>query len=202
MKFFLFTIQFFFLIRLTLQDDSEESQKGTILDNPIYFSNEICSYNIVNSTDTEKKKIICSCLPQYADDPNIRKINGHTVYCSYPRKRRMIALTLAVCVPFGADYFYLGYIIIPVCIIVVALFIIIVNCRFFLKKEEIERENSDNGIIVDYKADKKQMCYLWLHLSLVIGYLIWYIIDIILQSLGVIKDANGYELYNDLQFYK
>lgn len=167
------------------------------------FQNEICSYN-------GKSKIIqvegndfinCTCKEQYATDPKIRKINNNPVQCSYEKKRRLLALTLAIFLPFGMDYLYLGYIITPIIIMVVFLLIIILNCRFYCKKEEKERENSDNGII-EVKVNKQEARMNLILLGIFFIYLIWYIVDIFLIGFGVIKDANGYPMYNDLFFYK
>ena len=170
------------------------------------FQNEICSYNgnpsIVKVTKEEEVsyEIQCTCKEQYTNDTKIRTINGNKVYCSYERRRRLITLTLSIFAPFGMDYLYLGYIIQPIVIIVVFLLIIIMNCRFFCKKEEQERENSDNGII-EVKADKNEVICKWIHLSLILLYLVFYLINIALMGFGVIPDANGFDMYNDLFFF-
>lgn len=167
------------------------------------FQNEICSYNgksqivQVNGTDY----IHCICKDQYDTDPNIRKINNNTVQCSYEKKRRLLALTLAIFLPFGIDYLYLGYIAVPIIIIIAFLLIIILNCQFYYKKEERERENSDNGII-EVKVNKSEVRMNIFLIGIFFLYLIWYIVDIFLIGFGVIKDANGYPMYNDLFFYK
>ena len=59
------------------------------------------------------------------------------------------------------------------------------------------------GIVapVSAKADKNEVICKWIHLSLIFLYLVFYLINIALMGFGVIPDANGFDMYNDLFFF-
>lgn len=165
------------------------------------FQNEVCSFNGIPTLIQSTNTIQCECKQQYATDYKARTINNHTVYCNYRKKRRLIALFFSVFLPFGVNYFYLEYVWLPFIIMIIFITIVVLNCVFFCKKEEQERENSDNGII-DSNVNKNEKIIMWVLLSSMFLYIAFIIVNICLMCFGSVKDANGFEMYNDLLFYK
>ena len=120
----------FTLINL-IKSFTDEDLSGVAL-----FQNEVCSFNGIPTLIQATNSIQCECKQQYATDYKARPINNHTVYCSYHKKRRLIALFFAVFLPFGVNYFYLEYVWLPFIIMIIFITIVVLNCVFFCKKEE------------------------------------------------------------------
>lgn len=73
-----------------------------------YHQYEICSYN-GEPTITSDGGVICKCSTGYeTDKTTTKKILGEKVQCSYRKKKRYVAFFLALFIPLGFDYLYLG----------------------------------------------------------------------------------------------
>ena len=78
------------------------------LDDIKYHQYEICSYNGEPTIESDSS-VTCKCSTGYATDESTTKtISGQKVLCSYHKKKRYVAFFLALFVPFGFDYLYLG----------------------------------------------------------------------------------------------
>ena len=169
----IFIINLFKLIfNFTLQD----------LKSPSMFANEICSYN----GNFDIKTQTCTCQAEYANDPlNTNKINGIPVQCSYQRKRRFIAVFFSIFLPFGMDYLYLNRYAVCLLIIIVCCFTLLGNCYRFAVSPTTGYIKFGNN-------------YLFILLALCV--FIGGVINIVLILIGVIKDGNGIETVDDLNF--
>ena len=192
--------------------------------NPALYKNEICSYNgqpIIIGFE----KVKCECYDSYVNEPNKKKykyIGRQLVQCSYQKKRRFKTFFLAGILPMGLDFLYLGYTLYFVIIFIAFVAVIVNHCvHFYLsyqsdeKKEESKykdnENNSDNNsrnFNMWYKSknkmdekDKNIRClkiYNIINKISLIVFLIYWIVDIILQAKGIIKDSNGVETNNDM----
>ena len=186
------------------------------------YKNEICSYNgyPVVGIDT----ITCECYPSYVNEPRenkIKKIGNQTVQCSYQKKKRFKTFFLAGILPMGFDYYYLGYKFYFSLIFV--FFIVVIGSNFFhfylsyqfdeksvenKNQSDEKNENYQRDINLWYKANKKmdekdktKKClkiYGYINFACLIILGIYWIIDIVLQFRGIIKDSNGIETDNDI----
>ena len=194
--------------------------------NPALYKNEICSYNgrpIIIGFD--KVKVKCECYESYVNEPNKKNykyIGDQLVQCSYQKKRRFKTFFLAGILPMGLDFLYLGYTLYFV-IIFIAFVAVIVNnfVHFYLsyqldeKREENKykdngksSENNPRNFNMWYRSknkmdekDKNIRClkiYNIINKISLIVFLIYWIVDIILQAKGIIKDSNGVETNNDM----
>ena len=192
--------------------------------NPALYKNEICSYNgrpIIIGFD----KVKCECYESYVNEPNKKNykyIGDQLVQCSYQKKRRFKTFFLAGILPMGLDFLYLGYTLYFV-IIFIAFVAVIVNnfVHFYLsyqldeKREENKykdngksSENNPRNFNMWYRSknkmdekDKNIRClkiYNIINKISLIVFLIYWIVDIILQAKGIIKDSNGVETNNDM----
>ena len=189
------------------------------IESPAFYKNEICSYNgspKVISNDT----IECTCYSSFTDEPRVdyRKFIGNQmVHCSYKRKKRFTTFFLAGLLPMGFDYFYLEYY--GYFFIVFALFLLmlinLVVCLILSYKVKVMYEESkykynDNlyrnniGFKSNKKLDKKEKLKKCVDIYGVINkifcilFIIYWILDIILQASGIIKDRYGVETENDM----
>jgi hypothetical protein len=158
------------------------------LDSPYMFQDEICSYNgMINTDKSNVTWINCTCQDEFANDksnPN-KIINGVPVQCSYEKKRRFIALFLAIFLPFGVDYLYLGRYAIFVLTFLLCWITLIGNCFRFAVSSH-----------TDYLKNRKNLLFI----SLAILMFIWWILNIVLIWTGIVTDGNGVETVNDLYF--
>ena len=164
------------------------------------FKNQICSYNGKPQLILENEiKYICECDNQFETDNKVRTIFGHKVYCSYKKKSKLKTLFLAIFFPFGINYFYLGYIVFPIIILLYSIFVIICNCIFIYKIIDYDNKINENEIEIKENYDMKKMCIFIKILDIIS--VLFYILNIILILSNVIIDSYGKELYNDIYFY-
>ena len=196
------------------------------LENPFLYKNEICSYNgnpNMISDENGKISIECSCYSSYVNEPreNYKKyIGDQIVQCSYQRKKRFTTFFLAGLIPMGFDYFYLELYLYFVIVFFGFISIIINNIVCFLlsyKLKEMYEESkyqyndrSDNlnrnnlFFKSNKKKDKKEQLkkcidiYRIINRIFIIISVIYWIVDIVLQARGIIKDKNGIETENDM----
>jgi len=192
--------------------------------NPALYKNEICSYNgrpIIIGFN----KVKCECYESYVNEPNKKNykyIGDQLVQCSYQKKRRFKTFFLAGILPMGLDFLYLGYTLYFV-IIFIAFVAVIVNnfVHFYLsyqldekreenkyKDNEKSSESNPRNFNMWYRSknkmdekDKNIRClkiYNIINKISLIVFLIYWIVDIILQAKGIIKDSNGVETNNDM----
>ena len=212
-------LQVFILFTKTMQEPVIIDK--SYVENPVLYKNEICSYNgspkVVSNETVE-----CTCYSSYTDEPreNYKKyIGNQIVHCSYKRKKRFTTFFLAGLLPMGLDYFYLelyGYF----CIVFLSFILYIISqiVCFILSykvKEMYEESNnkytdktdsfSRNNIGFSYKKmDKKEKLKKCLDIYGIINkilgiiFIIYWIVDTILQARGIIKDRYGVETENDM----
>ena len=192
------------------------------IENPLLYKNEICSYNGKPDT-TKKNRVECSCYSSYVDEPreSYRKYVGdHMVHCSYKRKKRFTTFFLAGLVPIGLDYFYLEYYL-YFCIIFISFILLIISyivCFFIsYRLKEIYEESkykyndrSDNanknkfGFKSNKKGDQKEQIKKCLAVHRILNkiatilFVCYWIVDIVIQAKGIVKDKNGVETEDDM----
>ena len=153
-----------------------------ILNDPKYFVDQICSNKYKNAT-INNRTVICNCDENYGNSTDDNYINGQKIQCSYPRKRRFIALFYSIFLPFGIDYIYIGQYIPFLIILFFCCFTIIGNCYMFSISQS-----------TNYFDSKSNLFFATLAVLLVI----WWIINIFLTAFGVVKDSHGYSTISDL----
>jgi len=165
------------------------------------FKYEICSYN--GKPKNNQNKITCECKPQFIKDKNyILNITGSEIEtdCSYKKKSKLKTLFFASIIPFGLDYYYMDYIILPYLIFILNFLIIIFNIYYINKLIIIDKKINNNVIKEQkYKKNIKNWNYIIIYIDIFI--IIEYLINIILISCNIIKDKNGFPLYNDIYFF-
>ena len=175
------------LITSSTTDLSAEEQ---ILLDPIFFQNEICSFNgeidYANADiDPVTKYYInlkCICNQEYTNDPKqTLKINGNLIQCSYQKKRLFITLFLSIFIPVGFDHFYLGNNIAFALIFLLFCFTVIGNMyRFAISPED------------DYLKNKVNLVFF---VFIFIFIFVWIGNVFFIKFYG--KDINGNELVDD-----
>ena len=103
MKYFFLILLLFFKSSKILLLPADE-----FLHNSNKYSNELYSYNGIPKYNSTTNEVICDCKEKYADEPRkdkIKFINGHIIHCSYERKSRFTTIFLALCLPFGFDFY-------------------------------------------------------------------------------------------------
>ena len=196
------------------------------VENPILYKNEICSYNgdpNIVIDENGKGNIECSCYESYVNEPREKHkkfIGNQIVQCSYKRKKRFTTFFLAGLIPMGFDYFYLGHYIYFVIVFIGFITVIINQIVCFLlsyKLKEMYEESkyqyndrSDNfgrnnfEFKSNKKKDKKERLkkcidvYSIINRIFLIILVLYWIVDIILQARGIVKDKNGIETENDM----
>ena len=120
-----------------LPKDSEVSQ----------LRNEICSYNgIPNYVKFENgtEQVTCECDSSYHNDPDKKEyIRGQIVQCSYIKKQKIVVFFLALAVPFGFDYLYLGYYIYFIIFCVFGIFCIVNHVIWFCNFNKFQEESDE-----------------------------------------------------------
>ena len=218
--FFLFIPNFSFIIA---QNEDENSFVDYVVNNPSLYKNEICSYNGYPIVGTDNN-IECVCFPSYVNEPREKKIKyigNIMVQCSYQKKKRFKAFFFAGILPMGFDFYYLGYNFYFALILIFFIIVIASNCFQFYLSYQLDKNSDDSrsdcddknesygrGINSWYKANKKmddkdkaKRClkiYGIINVSCLAIIGIYWIVDIILQFKGIIKDANGVETDNDI----
>ena len=189
LKIFLFSISFHIYF---CQNNFEEDLKAFI-ESPKLIKNQLCSFNSITSVNLESIK--CQCHEGFVRDNNIRKINNYDVDCSYQLKSRLITFVLSLLAPIGLDYFYLEHIVIFVLIFIIVICGIVVNIILLncvLKYDKLQSIGN-----VDKNFEKKYIKFKYVVIIIDFIFLLFYIINAILQGTGVIKDKNGFSTISD-----
>jgi hypothetical protein len=158
------------------------------LNNPAMFQDEICSYNgVPDPSKSNNKWIDCICQDEYTTFYLSSKIyiNNVPVQCNYQKKRRYIALFLAIFLPFGMDYLYLGYYWLSAIIFFLCWFTLIGNCVRFAVTTHI-----------DYMKNKRNLFFVIMGILMIF----WWTINIILIWTGIMTDGNGIQTVNDMYY--
>ena len=191
------------------------------IENPILYKNILCSYNgspKVVSNDT----VECTCYSSYTDEPREdykKYIGNQMVHCSYKKKKRFTTFFLAGLMPLGLDYLYLehyGYFFIVFLSFLLYIISQIVCFILSYKVKEMYEESKNKytdksdtfgrnlGFKSNKKMDKKEKLQKCLDIYGVINrivgilFIIYWIVDIILQARGIVKDRYGVETEDDM----
>ena len=219
-------ITFVLIYILFVKTNEQKTINREYIENPLLYKNEICSYNgnptIVN--ENNENKVECSCYSSYVDEPRneFKKYVGkHEVHCSYKKKKRFTTFFLAGLVPLGLDYFYLEHYLYfaIVCFSFILLLLSYILCflgSYKLKEMNEEskykyNDRSDNfgrnnlgENDSNQKGDKTEQIKKCLAVHRMINkiftiiFVCYWIVDIVLQARGDIKDKNGIETENDM----
>ena len=214
---------FLLIIFLTKSNQDQIVINRAYVENPLLYKNEICSYNGEPKVNSDES-VECTCYSSFVDEPreNHKKYLGNQlIHCSYQRKKRFTTFFYASILPIGLDYLYLEQYF-YFAIVFVSFLIIIINqiVYFFLSyklkemydeakykyNEKIDSFNRNNSMAYKSKKkrDKKEQLkkclevYKIINRILLIILIIYWIMDIITQSLGLIKDRNKVETENDM----
>ncbi len=214
---------FFLIIFIT-----KGSQDGIVIDrayveNPLLYKNEICSYNGEPKVNSDES-IECECYSSFVDEPredHKKYIGNQLIHCSYQRKKRFTTFFYACIIPMGLDYLYLEQyyyfaLIFFSCLLMIVSQIVCSYLSYKLKEmyeeskykynERSDNFNRSNSMAYNSKKkkDKKEQLKKCLDVYKIINKILFFIIiaywilDIIVQSLGIIKDRNGVETENDM----
>jgi len=218
MKYLINCLLVFILFNKTMQEQVIIDKD--YIENPILYKNEICSYNgspKLISNDT----IQCTCYSSFTDEPrkNYRKyIGNQLVQCSYKRKKRFTTFFLAGLIPMGFDYFYLElywyFCIVFISFLLMVLSQIVCFILSYKLKEMYEdskykyTDKSDsfsrNNIGLKKKSDKKEKLKKCLRVNEIVNkivgilFIIYWIVDTVIQARGMIKDRYGVETEDDM----
>ena len=218
MKYLINCLLVFILFNKTMQEQVIIDKD--YIENPILYKNEICSYNgspKLISNDT----IQCTCYSSFTDEPreNYRKyIGNQLVQCSYKRKKRFTTFFLAGLIPMGFDYFYLElywyFCIVFISFLLMVLSQIVCFILSYKLKEMYEdskykyTDKSDsfsrNNIGLKKKSDKKGKLKKCLRVNEIVNkivgilFIIYWIVDTVIQARGMIKDRYGVETEDDM----
>ena len=116
---------FFKIINIILTQNKFENDLKEFIESPKLIKNQLCSFNGISTANSTYIK--CQCYDGFVKDNNIRKINNFEVDCSYQLKSRLITFVLSLIVPFGFDYFYLGYNAVFIIIFIFSICLLILN---------------------------------------------------------------------------
>jgi len=194
----------------------------SFIQSPVLYKNEICSYNgspNLVSNDT----IECTCYSSFTNEPrvNYRKFVGNQmVQCSYKRKKRFTTFFLAGIIPMGFDYLYLelyGYFFI---VFLSFLLMVISQIVYFILSYKLQEIYEDSkykyseksyssyrnniGFNSHKKMDNKEKLKKCLEVYKVINkivgilFIIYWIVDTVLQARGMVKDRYDVETENDM----
>jgi hypothetical protein len=168
------------------------------------YKYEICSYNGKPNINKSNNEITCECKPQFTNDTKYTLLINNEpkpTYCSYKKKSKLKTIFFACIIPFGLDYYYMDYIFLPYLIFIINFLIIIINIYYINKLIIIDKKINNNGIIEQkYKKILKKWNYFIISIDIFL--IIEYLLNIILISCNIIKDKNGFPLYNDIFFFR
>ena len=163
------------------------------LNSPYMFKDEICSYNgLVNKTSSNHSSITCICKDDYytfeklTGNQSYTTINGVRKQCQYEKKRRFIALFLAIFVPFGIDHIYLGnyYLFVPIlllcCTAIIGNFV-----RFAFPSVDAKKGYLNDKINIFFAA------------LILLSLAVW-VLNIALIASGVTQDGNKIDTKDDI----
>ena len=213
----------FILSFISILSQNAHSFTHFVAENPSLYKNEICSYN--GYPVIGMNNIKCDCYPSYVNEPREKKIKyigNQMVQCSYQKKKRFKTFFLAGILPMGFDFYYLGYTFYFSLIFIFFILVIASNCfHFYLsykfdeksdenknKTDEDKNDSNQKDINLWYKANKKmdekdkaKKClkiYGYVNFACLVILGVYWIVDIVLQYKGIIKDSNGIETDNDI----
>ena len=186
------------------------------IDSFIFYANEICSYNGIPTIISDS--VSCTCFKGYTNSKKKLYIYGIEIQCSYKRKKRFMSFFLAVFLPIGLDYLYLEryfffiFILLMVCLIFGNQFIcFLLSHKFKAENNNIENNTNnyrENNEILNnynnYNKDESEIdidvfrIYKTINFILSIIFIIFWIVDSILQATGKISDGNGIKTDNDM----
>ena len=217
-----FVFLFIFIILGKTKEQMNINIDKEYVEKPILYKNEICSYN-GNPIIVNKNSVQCNCYSSYVDEPredHKKYVGDQVVHCSYKKKKRFTTFFLAGLVPMGFDYYYLGhYLYFSIVLISFVLLVIshIISFLLSYKLKEMYEEskykysdrndsfNRNNiGFKSNKKTDKKEQLKKCLFVHRTINkifcfiFIIYWIVDIILQARGIIKDSNNIETEDDM----
>jgi hypothetical protein len=214
---------FLLIIFFTKANQDQIVINRSYVENPLLYKNEICSYNGEPKVNSDES-VECTCYSSFVDEPreNHKKyIGNQLIHCSYQRKKRFTTFFYASLLPIGLDFLYLEQYFYFAIVFVSFLIIIISQIVYFflsykLKEmyeeakykynEKIDNFNRNNSIAYKSKkkTDKKEQLKKCLQVYRIINKILliimftYWILDVIIQSLGIIKDRNGVETENDM----
>ena len=180
-------------LNIIICQDSIVNNLDAFISSPKLVKSQLCSFNGVEKVNLTYIK--CHCYNGFVKDKNIRKINNYEVDCSYFLKSRIITLTIAIIFPIGIDYFYLGHYIFGVFIFIMIIIILVLN--IYLLKWVLIYDRLTSVVNVDIIFEKKYIRYKYFVLTVDAIAFITYVINAILQGIGVIKDSNGFNTIQD-----
>ena len=215
MKYLINCLLVFILFNKTMQEQVIIDKE--YIENPILYKNEICSYNgspKVVSNDT----VQCTCYSSFTDEPreNYKKFIGNQlVQCSYKRKKRFTTFFLAGLIPMGFDYLYLelyGYFFI---VFLSFLLMVISQIVYFILSYKLQEIYEDSKYKYSDKSDSssrnnmrfnshkkmdnkeklKKCLEIYKVINKIVGilFIIYWIVDTVLQARGMVKDRFGVE---------
>ncbi len=214
--FYIFIFSFSIII-----SQSNQSFFKFITDNSALYKNEICSYN--GYPNVKSNSIECDCYSSFVNEPRedkIKYIGNQKVQCSYKKKNRFTTFFYAGILPIGLDYYYLGYTQYFILILIVFVIVIVNNIfQFYLtyqideksdfnKNKRDDDANYENNANIWHNSNKKMnkidrykkilKIYSIINIVSLALFGAYWIVDIVLQFKGIIKDSNGVETYNDI----
>ena len=184
---------FFKIINIILTQNKFENDLKEFIESPKLIKNQLCSFNGISTANSTYIK--CQCYDGFVKDNNIRKINNFEVDCSYQLKSRLITFVLSLIVPFGFDYFYLGYNAVFIIIFIFSICLLILN--LYLLNCVIKHDKLISVGNIDKNFEKKFSKYKCAVIIIDFIFLGFYIINLILQGTGAIKDRNGFSTMYD-----
>ena len=176
-------ILFFKIINIILTQNKFENDLKEFIESPKLIKNQLCSFNGISTANSTYIK--CQCYDGFVKDNNIRKINNFEVDCSYQLKSRLITFVLSLIVPFGFDYFYLGYNAVFIIIFIFSICLLILN--LYLLNCVIKHDKLISVGNIDKNFEKKFSKYKCAVIIIDFIFLGFYIINLILQGTGAIN---------------
>ena len=186
-------ILFLKTINIILCQNKFENDLKEFIESPKLIKNQLCSFNGISAANSTYIK--CQCYDGFVKDNNVRKINNFEVDCSYQLKSRLITFVLSLIVPFGFDYFYLGYNAVFIIIFIFSICLLILN--LYLLNCVIKHDKLISVGNIDKNFEKKFSKYKCAVIIIDFIFLGFYIINLILQGTGSIKDRNGFSTLYD-----
>ena len=186
-------ILFLKTINIILCQNKFENKLKEFIESPKLIKNQLCSFNGISTANSAHIK--CQCYDGFVKDNNVRKINNFEVDCSYQLKSRLITFVLSLIVPFGFDYFYLGYNAVFIIIFIFSICLLILN--LYLLNCVIKHDKLISVGNIDKNFEKKFSKYKCAVIIIDFIFLGFYIINLILQGTGAIKDRNGFSTIYD-----
>ena len=162
---FFYTIIFISLINSTILVDDE-------LENELIICNK---YTCPKSRGACNERNECICLKGY---DTIDDLSKGDFYCNYKKKSKLITFLLEFVLGFGAGHFYIGNINLGT----VKMIYTSLACLLFCQYNSIKKITEIKRIAVPLER------------ILILGWVVWQIVDGLLIYFGYYKDGNGYEL--------